>query len=91
MKFVFEKPYEFEGKEYKEIELDLDSLKGSDIAAVKQQFTTAGNFAAIPSADSEFCALLGARVANLPIEFFQQMPAKTYCKITQEISNFLLG
>lgn len=91
MKHVFAHPYVFEGTEYKELEIDLDSLKGTDIAAAKKQFTSAGNFAAVPAADSEFCAMIAARVAKQPIEFFTSMPAKEYCKITQSISNFLLG
>lgn len=90
MKYVFAKPYTFEEKEYKEIDLDLDSLKGADIAAAKKKFTQGGNFSAVPAADSEFCAMLGAQVAKLPIEFFQGLPAKEYVKLTQEISNFLL-
>ena len=90
MKYIFAKPYTFDGKEYKEIDLDLDSLKGFDIAAAKKKFTSGGNFAAIPAADSEFCAMLGAQVANLPVEFFKGLPAKEYIKLTQEISNFLM-
>ena len=91
MEYVFSKPYEFEGKEYKSIEVNLDELKGSDIAAVKRQFNRAGNFSAIPSTDSEFCAMILARAAKLPIQFFDSMPAKDYCAITQEVSNFLLA
>lgn len=90
MKYVFTKPYLFEEKEYKEIDLDLESMKGADFAAAKKRFTSGGNFAAMPAADSEFCAMIGAQVAKLPIEFFTGLPAKEYVKLTQEISNFLL-
>lgn len=91
MEYVFTKPYEFEGKEYKSIEFDLEGLKGSDIAAAKREFNRGGNFAAVPSADSEFCAMILARVAKQPLEFFEQLPAKDYCAITQLVSNFLLA
>jgi hypothetical protein len=91
MEYVFSKPYEFEGKEYKTIEFDLDSLKGSDIAAAKKQFSNAGNYSAVPAADSEFCALILSRVTKQPLEFFTEMPAKDYCSITQTVSNFLLA
>ena len=89
--YVFKKPYEFEGKEYKSIEFDLDSLKGSDIALAKKQFSSAGNYAAVPAADSEFCSLILAKVTKQPLEFFTEMPAKDYCAITQMVSNFLLA
>lgn len=89
MKYVFEKPYEFEGKEYESIEFDLESLKGSDISAVKKQFAAAGNFSVLPAMDSDFCALILARVTKQPLEFFTEMPAKDYCQITQQVGNFL--
>lgn len=90
MKHVFSKPYEFEEKEYKEIEINLEELKGSDVAAVKTQFSAAGKFAAVPTTDLEFCIMLAARVAKQPIEFFTELPAKDYCAIAQGVSNFLL-
>ena len=37
MKYKFSKPYKFEDKEYSEIELDLDGLKGSDIESAMLQ------------------------------------------------------
>lgn len=88
-KYEFEKPYEFEGKEYESIEFDLESLKGSDISAVKKQFALEGNFSVVPAMDSDFCALLLARVTKQPLEFFMEMPAKDYNKLTQQVSNFL--
>lgn len=90
-KYTFSKPYEFEGETYEFIEYDLDSLKGKDIAEVKRQFNRAGNFAAVPAADSEFCALILAKVSKKPLEFFNDLPAKDYCALTQEVGNFLLG
>lgn len=90
MQHVFKKPYEFEEKEYKEINIDLDSLTGEDVDAVKTQFSAAGKFAALPTTDYEFCNMLAARAAKLPIEFFKGLPAKEYCAIGQAVSNFLL-
>lgn len=91
MEYTFKTPFEFEGKEYKSLTFNLEDLKGSDIAAAKKQFTAAGNFSALPSADSEFCALILARLTKLPVEFFNDLPAKDYCALTQSVSNFLLA
>ena len=91
MKHVFSKPYEFEGKQYKEIDIDLDTLKGSDVSAVKTQFSAAGKFAPVPTTDIDFCVMLAARVAKQPIEFFNDLPAKDYCAVAQGVSNFLLA
>ena len=91
MKHVFSKPYEFEGKTFKEIEFDLDSLKGSDISAAKKEFAATGNFSPVPSTDSDFCAILLARMTKQPVEFFTGLPARDYCSLTQQVSNFLIA
>lgn len=89
MKHVFAKPYEFEGKTYESIEFDLDSLKGSDISAVKKQFSKEVPVSIVPTTDSDFCALILCRLTKQPLEFFLSMPAKEYCELTQTVSNFL--
>lgn len=91
MTHKFKKPYVFEDKEYKEIKFDLEALKGSDIAAAKREFAATGNFSAVPAADSEFCALVLARACKLPKEFFDNLSAKDYCALTQQVTNFLLA
>lgn len=91
MTYNFSKPYEFEGKTYDELTLDLESLKGSDIATIYRQWSQAGNFAAIWKLDPDFCARIAAKVSKLPHEFFRDLPATDYCNITQEVSNFLMS
>lgn len=88
---VFSKPYVFEDEEVKEIEIDLDSLKGSDIEAAKKEFSKEGHFSAILGADPVFCMMLAARLTKRPKEFFDDLPGKDYLAISQEIQNFLLG
>lgn len=88
MRYEFLKPYEFEGKVYEVIELDLDSLKGSDMSAVKKQFTAMGHRSMAPIFDADYCALVAARASKLPIEFFNEMPAKDYVEVTATITNF---
>lgn len=90
MKHVFTKAYEFDGKTYNEIEFDLESLKGSDISAVKKEFAAMGNYSPVPTTDSDFCAMLLARMTKQPLEFFTELPARDYCNLTQKVSNFLL-
>lgn len=90
MKFVFGNPYTFEGTEYKEVELDLESLTGTDISSVKREWTRKGNFSALATTDIDFCAFIAARAAKKPYEWVEQMPAKEYCKLAQEVSNFLM-
>lgn len=87
--YKFSKKYEFEGTEYESIEFDLTSLKGSDISEAKRMFTAGGGYSPLPSMDSDFCALILARITKQPLEFFTNLPAKDYLAITQQVSNFL--
>lgn len=90
MKFVFNKPFTFEGTEYTEIDLKLDDLTGSDISKVKSQWALEGKFAPVPGADMDFCAMLACKAAGLPYEFAGALPGKEYIRLTSQVSNFLL-
>lgn len=90
MKITFSKPYTFEGQEYTEIDLDLDSLLGRDVAAAKREWQRQGNYSMLIAADVEFCAYLAAKAAGKPLEFIEKLPAKDYCLVAQAVTNFLL-
>ena len=90
MKITLSKPYSFEGQEYTEIELNLDSLVGRDVAAAKREWSRQGNISPLIAADVEFCAYLAAKAADKPIEFMENLPAKDYCLVSQAVTNFLL-
>lgn len=91
MKYEFKKPYEFEDVTYIELDYDLDALTGADISAAKRQWAAAGNFSPLPTTDADFCVYILAKVTKKPIEFFTEMPARDYCGITQQVSNFLMA
>ena len=88
-RYTFETPYEFEDQTYEYIEYDLNKVKGYDISAVKKQFNLDGNMSFLPTMEPDFCAMLLARVTKQPLEFFMGLPAKDYCKLTQQVGNFL--
>lgn len=91
MRYEFKKPYDFEEVTYIELVYDLDSLTGADISAAKRQWAAAGNFSPLPTTDADFCVYILAKVTKKPIEFFTEMPARDYCGITQQVSNFLMA
>lgn len=90
MKYVLSKEYEFEGKKYTEIDLNIEEMTGKDVAAAKRMWSRAGNYSPLMTADMEFCMCLAAKSAKLPIEFMEGLPAKDYCAIGQQVSGFLL-
>ncbi len=87
----FKKPFEFEGKTFEKIEMDLDNLRGSDILEAHRQFTAAGHFSAMAATDPNFCLRLAATASSQPLEFFEQLPAPEFVKANQTVSNFLLS
>ena len=89
MFYKLSKTYEFEGKSYDELTIDIESLSGSDISAVKRDFTAMGGFAAVLTLDYDFCIMLVARAMKQPLEFFKGLPAKDYCALAQATANFL--
>lgn len=89
MKYEFSHPYSFEGKEYKEIELNFDGMNGTDVEAVLMQIEIAikNNPQSFPvSTTWKFYA---ARAGKLPIEFFTKLPAKEYLKLSGITNSFL--
>ena len=42
MKHIFNKPFTFEGKEYKELDLNLEGLTGDDLISVERELTVTG-------------------------------------------------
>ena len=92
MKIPFSKPYNFEGKEYKDLEIDFDAITGREVSQAKRDFFRAGNFASsnVLQADVDFCVYLAAKAAKLPIEFMEGLPAKDYLAVSTMTASFLL-
>lgn len=92
MKIALTKPYNFEGKEYTELEIDFESLTGHQVSQAKREFIRSGNFAGgnIMQADMDFCVYLAAKAIDQPIEFMEGLPAKDYLTVSTLAAGFLL-
>ena len=90
--FVFSRPVEFEGTEYKQIDFDLESLTGNDMLAVERQFLASGvnQSVMVKEFNKEYQALVAARAAKLPFEFFQSIGARDFSRVTIAVQNFFL-
>lgn len=89
MEYKFEKPYEFEGKIYEKLDIDLDRINGMVLTKSRKKLTDAKLFSLIPTSDPAFYAFILAEICSLPIEFFSLMPGRDFLKITAAVSNFL--
>lgn len=85
----FTKPYNFEGKEYTEIDLSgLVNLTTADLMEVDKLFNTSEYISPFPEMDSKYNCMLAARAAKLPIEFFYGLPIKDGRKVANIVKSF---
>lgn len=87
---VFNKPYKFEGEEYKEVDLsEIEDLNTRDLADSDKAFTNAGNMAMVNETTTAYSLIIAAKVSRKPIEFFEQLPAKEGMKVKGVVMGFL--
>ena len=88
-KITFSKVYKFEGKEYTEVDLsELDNLTTRQLGEVSKQFSTSEYITPAPEADINFCCMVAAKACSLPIEFFNNLPARDGVKVRIEVQTF---
>lgn len=90
----FAKPYKFGGVEYTEVDLSgLEDVTAGvlenvgKIAAKKNP----GMNPALQEMSLTFCTCLAQRVAKLPLEFFEKLPAREAIKLKTMVTGFLYG
>ena len=91
---TFAKPYKFEGKEYKEIDLaPLADVSAADMIKVNTQMkrTSGGSIDVMPEVTLEYACTLSATATKMPIEFFTGLPAKEALKVKNKVMGFLFG
>nr|WP_295681122.1 phage tail assembly protein [uncultured Lachnoclostridium sp.]DAD78524.1 MAG TPA: tail assembly chaperone [Caudovirales sp. ctCiv1] len=89
---VLRKPYEFEGKDYKDVDLSgLDDLTAKDMIAVNRQLDRNGSTSFLPEMTLDYACTLAARATKLPIEFFTGLHPKDAQKLKSKVTGFLYG
>jgi hypothetical protein len=87
---VFKKPYSFEGKEYKEVDLSgIEHLTTEDLTSADKIYTTQGNASAMSELTVGYACILAAQATSQPLEFFQGLPANEGIKIKNILMGFL--
>ncbi|WP_087064432.1 phage tail assembly protein [Intestinibacillus massiliensis] len=89
---VLQKPFTFEGKEYKTVDLGgLENLSTVDLIEVQRVFQAQNIHPIIPEIDYSQCCMLAARATKLPYEFFLKLPANDGASVKNVVSNFLFN
>jgi Phage tail assembly chaperone proteins, E, or 41 or 14 len=84
------KPYQFEGKEYTEIDLTgLENLTGEDLIEAEKVFSTSGQVALMSELSTGYTLIIAAIATKLPVEFFQKLPAKDAMRVKGAVMAFL--
>ena len=90
--FKFQKPYVFDGKEFTEVDLSgLDSTTAADLSSVNKILNKTGTVSPVPEMSMDFAIHMAARVAHLPVEFFQRMPSREAIRLKNIVTGFLYG
>lgn len=90
--FKFRKPYVFEGKEFTEVDLSgLENTTAADLSAVNKILSKSGTVSPVPEMSMDFAIHMAARVAHLPVEFFQRMPSREAIRLKNTVTGFLYG
>lgn len=90
----FRKPYHFEGKDYDGVDLSgLEDVTAGTLENVGRALLKKrpGMNPSTIEMTMEYASLLASRVASLPLEFFERLPAKEAMKIKTTVVGFLYG
>jgi hypothetical protein len=91
MDVKFGKPHTFEGKEYKELKLDLEGLSGKDLVNASKEARILGDASTVQELSPVYLAVVAAKAAGVPVDMVLSLPAKEFTKVKTEVQNFLLG
>jgi hypothetical protein len=88
-KVIFSKSYQFEGREYTEVDLvGLEELKASDLTKAETTLLASGQMAAVNEMSMGYACIVAAQASKKPIEFYQNLPAKDAVAVKSVITNF---
>lgn len=87
---IFRRPFDYEGKTYKQLTFDFEHLTGHDIINTDAEMAANGRYALSPEISRDFQAKLSARAAGIESDAIEAMNAADFLKITNSARNFLL-
>ena len=84
------KEYEYDGKQYKELKLNLEELTGKDMLTAEKEAKLLDPHINVPELSKTYLAVLASRAAQVPVDFVVNLKAKDFSAVTLEVQNFLL-
>ena len=93
MKIELTKAITYQGKEYKELEFDIEGLTGAQLIKARAFVNNGNTFnmdALTPQLSMEFQARVAAEAAGVPYEVVTALPAKEFVQVTNAVRDFLV-
>ena len=90
MKITLKKPCLFEGKEYTELDLDLDSLTGQDLIDATNEARARGDQSVIIELSKLYQAIVAAKAAKVSVDMVITLGGKDFIAVTKAAQSFLL-
>ena len=91
--FTFKKPFEYEGKTYKELKFDFNGLTGADSINIEAELQAKGVAIFAPAFSAPYLVRMCAKACTEKVDykFFESMRLKDYVTIRSKARNFLLS
>lgn len=90
MNITFDKPFEFEGKTFEGLDLNLDSLTGQHLIDATTEARALGDKSPVMELSKTYQAVLAAKAAQTSTDMIIALPAKEFSRVTLAVANFLL-
>lgn len=89
---TLKKPINFEGKEYKELTLDVEDLTGKDSLNILKELNAKGYpVVGLLETNKFYLAGIAAKTAGVPYELIEALNIKDFSEVTMAAQSFLLG
>ncbi|MDT8901829.1 phage tail assembly protein [Anaeroselena agilis] len=90
MIYKLQKPHTAEGKEYTELNLDLEKLSGRDLVNAAREARLLGDASQVPETSHTYLAVVAAKAASVNVDVILSLPAKDFTAVKSLVQDFLL-
>lgn len=88
---TFQRPFEYEGKQYQTLTFNFDSLTGRDMISIESEMQAMNEYAIAPEISRIFQEKMAARAAGLASDILEAMPLVEFNRITNAARDFLIS
>ena len=84
------KPFEWEGKTYKELKLDFENLIGQDMIDIEDEMAAVGQYALSPEISTSYLSKLAAKAAGVGSDLIEHLPIRDFGRVKNLSRDFLI-